>query len=76
MSLDHRRITLTVRPGSSQAKRAEVMHEWHKSLLHEAVPALIEKWEPKLERRGGRLLPPADEDQVGKLQPPGADTSA
>ena len=46
--LDHRRITLTVRPGSSMAKREEVMHEWHKSLLHEAVPALIRKWEPKL----------------------------
>ena len=24
------------------------MHEWHKSLLHEVVPALIRKWEPKL----------------------------
>jgi predicted metal-dependent hydrolase len=24
------------------------MHEWHKSLLHKAVPALIEKWEPRL----------------------------
>ena len=24
------------------------MHEWHKSLLHEAVPRLIRKWEPKL----------------------------
>jgi predicted metal-dependent hydrolase len=33
--LDHRRITLTVRPGSSAEKRAEIMHEWHKSLLHE-----------------------------------------
>jgi len=29
--------------------RAEVMHEWHKSLLHGAVPALILKWERKLE---------------------------
>ena len=48
VSLDHRSITLTVRPGSSAAKRAEVMHEWHKSLLHEVVPALIRKWEPKL----------------------------
>ena len=44
----HRRITLTVRPGSSAAKRAEVMHEWHKGLLHEAVPRLIEKWQAKL----------------------------
>ena len=48
VSLTHRTIRLTVRPGSSPAKRAAVMHEWHKSLLHAAVPALIQKWEPKL----------------------------
>lgn len=46
--LSHRRITLIVRPGSSRAKRAAVMHEWHKSLLHDAVPELIRKWERKL----------------------------
>jgi len=46
--LDHKRITLTVRPGSSAEKHAEVMHEWHKSLLHEVVPGLIAKWEAKL----------------------------
>jgi predicted metal-dependent hydrolase len=48
VSLDHRRITLTVRPGSDAAKRAEVMHTWHKMLLHVTVPPLIEKWEQKL----------------------------
>jgi predicted metal-dependent hydrolase len=46
--LTHRSITLTVRPGSSSAKRAELVHEWHKTLLHEAVRELIRKWEPKL----------------------------
>jgi predicted metal-dependent hydrolase len=46
--LSPRRMTLTVRPGSTAAKRAHVMHEWHKALLHEAVPRLIRKWEPKL----------------------------
>ena len=45
---DHRRITLSVRPGSTVAKREEVMDEWHRALLHQAVPALIEKWELKL----------------------------
>ena len=25
------------------------MHEWHKGLLHEAVPRLIRKWESRLE---------------------------
>src|SRR5665648_789974 len=40
--------SLTVRPGSTRAKREAVVHDWHKSLLHEAVPELIRKWEPKL----------------------------
>lgn len=48
VSLDHRRMTLKVRPGSSQAKRAEIMHEWHKALLHEVVPPIIRKWEKRL----------------------------
>ncbi len=26
-----------------------MIHEWHKSILHEVVPTLIKKWEPKLE---------------------------
>jgi predicted metal-dependent hydrolase len=46
--LGHRVITLTVRPGTSGAARAAIMHEWHKSQLHAAVPDLIAKWEPKL----------------------------
>ena len=49
VTLDHKRITLTVRPGSDAKRRAEVIHEWHKSILHEVVPTLIKKWEPKLE---------------------------
>lgn len=48
VALDHRRITLTVRPGSDVQKRADVIHEWHKSLLHEVVPSFIQKWESKL----------------------------
>lgn len=48
VKLDHRSITLTVRPGSSPEKRQEVMHEWHKSLLHAAVPERIRKWEKRL----------------------------
>lgn len=48
VTLDHRRITLAVRPGSTLAKREEVMQEWHRALLHAVVPALIQKWEAKL----------------------------
>lgn len=48
VSLSHRRITLAVRPGSSAAKREAVMQDWQRSLLHEAVPGLIRKWEARL----------------------------
>ncbi|MBK1735419.1 metal-dependent hydrolase [Halorhodospira abdelmalekii] len=48
VKLDHKRIILTVRPGADRGKRAEIMHAWHRQLLHEAVPPLIEKWEQKL----------------------------
>lgn len=48
ITLDHKRMTLSVRPGSDLTKRAEIFHEWHKSLLHTVVPKLIQKWQPKL----------------------------
>lgn len=46
--LSHRWMKLQVRPGSPAQKRAEVMHEWHKTQLHAVVPGLISKWESKL----------------------------
>ncbi len=48
VSIDHKRITLSIRSGSDHAKQTEVIHEWPKSLLHEFVPPLISKWEFKL----------------------------
>ena len=48
VTMDHRRITLTLRPGSDRARREDVMHAWHKALLHTEVPRLIRKWEPRL----------------------------
>ena len=48
VQLKHRRMTLTVRPGSSLAKRQEIIAEWQRALLHACVPALIQQWEAKL----------------------------
>lgn len=48
VALDHKRIIITVRPGSDMGKRAEVIHEWQKQLLHAEIPALIRKWEREL----------------------------
>lgn len=48
VSIDHKRINLIVRPDSSYEKRLQIMHNWHKSLLHEFIPKIISKWESKL----------------------------
>lgn len=48
VQLSHRSITLTVRPGCPPEKREAIMQEWHRSLLHEFVPALISKWQARL----------------------------
>jgi predicted metal-dependent hydrolase len=37
-----------VRPGIAKAKRQAIVEEWHRELLREAIPPLIEKWERSL----------------------------
>ncbi len=49
VTVDHKRITLNVRPGNDHAKRVSIIHKWHKTLLHDLVSSLINKWEPKLD---------------------------
>jgi predicted metal-dependent hydrolase len=45
--LSNKYIILTVPPRHSLVKRAKVIHNWHKILLHAFIPILIEKWERK-----------------------------
>lgn len=51
VTIDHRRINLAVRPRSDRHTRSTVVHEWHKALLHKAIPKLIDKWETRLKVR-------------------------
>jgi len=46
--LDHRSITLTVRPGSTVSQRSRIVQHWQRSLLHEMIPPIIRKWEKRL----------------------------
>lgn len=48
VTIDHKRIRMTVRPGSDRDVRAAVMHDWHKGLLRREIPRLIEKWKARL----------------------------
>ncbi len=51
VTIDHKRIVLTVRPGSDHARRAEVIHDWHRAQLHRVAPPLIKRWEARLKVR-------------------------
>lgn len=44
VTVDHRRITLRMRPGSTREQRERVMRAWHRTLLHEAIPPMLERW--------------------------------
>lgn len=39
-------LEMIARPGSSKAKRAEILTEWYRARLKEQIPKFIEKWEP------------------------------
>jgi predicted metal-dependent hydrolase len=56
VTVGHQRITLTVRPGSSAARRSEVMTEWQRQQLRAAVEPLIKKWESKLGVRAKKVF--------------------
>ena len=48
VTVGNRRMVLSVRPGSTRAKRAAVMHAWYKAQLHAAVAPLLAAWAPRL----------------------------
>ena len=41
-------MELRVRPGTGREKREEILERWYREQLRGRVPALLEKWEPKL----------------------------
>ncbi len=49
VSVDHKRITLHLRPESDARKRAQLLHDWHKGLMHAVVPGLISKWQVRMD---------------------------
>lgn len=48
VELKHSRMLLRVRPGTDEDKRQEIVEEWYREQLKEAVPPLLERWQPRL----------------------------
>lgn len=48
VKMDHRSITLNVRPEADITKRDAIYQHWQRALLHEVVPSLIAHWEQRI----------------------------
>ena len=48
VSLQHKKLQLSIRPGTTQAKREAILEEWYREQLKAEIPKLIEQWEPRL----------------------------
>jgi predicted metal-dependent hydrolase len=56
VELAHSRMVLCVRPGTARGRRNEILEEWYREALREAVPQVIEKWERLLGVRVKRFF--------------------
>nr|WP_208458304.1 SprT family zinc-dependent metalloprotease [Burkholderia vietnamiensis] len=56
VKLKHATLELGLRPGSDANKRHEMLEAWYREQLREAVPPLLEKWEPMLGVKARRIL--------------------
>ena len=46
--LNNTRMALFVRPGADRETREGLLHRWYRRRLRDRLPALLEKWEPKV----------------------------
>lgn len=56
VELGHSSLLLQVRPGYDAARRQEILDAWYREQIRQAVPALLEKWQPLIGVRAGKVF--------------------
>ena len=56
IELSHRTIQLRVRPDASEESKREVLAQWYRDQVRQAVPDLLEKWQPLLQVNCERVI--------------------
>lgn len=56
VELGHSSLLLQVRPGCDAARRQEILDAWYREQIRQAVPALLEKWQPLIGVRAGKVF--------------------
>jgi predicted metal-dependent hydrolase len=56
IALRGRRMRLQVRPGTDVERRHELLEEWYRAQIREAVPTLVAKWERRMGVKVARIF--------------------
>lgn len=56
VSVTPRKLLLQVRPNTDRARCEEVLDTWYRQQVHEAMPALLAKWQPLLKVKANRVF--------------------
>jgi len=56
VELGHSSLLLQVRPGCDAARRQEILDAWYREQIRQAVPALLEKWQPLIGVEAGKIF--------------------
>lgn len=65
----HRRMTLSVRPGTAAAARAEILAQWYRQQLKQVARELIDKWQPLMGVRVERFFVQQMKTKWGSCNP-------
>ena len=69
VALNGDRLILEVRAGTKSRKKRALLDEWYRARLMEALPPLIEKWEPLTGVKAGRLSARKMKSRWGSCNP-------
>lgn len=56
VELKHSTLVLQIRPGSSEARRQELLEGWYREQLRAKLPTLLGKWQPLMGVEAGRIF--------------------
>jgi predicted metal-dependent hydrolase len=56
VELRHRKLRICVRPGTDADRCGEILQEWYRGLVRQAVDPLLAKWEPLLKVRVSKVF--------------------
>lgn len=55
IEIRHKKLVMRVRRGATQARREEILYDWYRSQIRDALPSLLEQWTPLVGARPRRI---------------------